>query len=568
MQHCKQAIYVTDNHCADCGEQLKEKRTLKTALELKPDLLTDLRKYHPKAYVITGKITSMHYYKRKYSDKESNLFYGYWWLTLEDREGCVHQLSVDSEAKYLKSLVKGDVLSLIITEPYQLNHPIANNNDKKIVCNNTFAPLVVAHKTDSQYSAIHKSVSPKDKKTAIMWLLVFLGVFFGAIFGSNLKLEVVAGIAITLSVLTFIWELTHAKKLQKIDQARYETTKQEIDSLLHITYKQLGYDWYTRAQQKNDIFCTGCNKRISNSVEYCYWCGDKKVIATKSMATADSEEQVKSGDIINNVAQLELQLMQEYSFEYSSKYTHKNVLVSNDKGTIHHECTLAKVVDKIQHVDVDHSVTSYSNTTRTDTYQRGIFQKSEYDTTYTHYESRSSSLTGLLILETADYSILKLTVSENMLASVDVGDWYFYATSLVEMKDSQDNYLEYAHNVTKDIVYKGESVTKYGYVSNEILVFILFIAATICTFVFDEKDYIPLLKTVPLPEFVLRSITDITYAPLALFGVFMGITIIWSSLHWLTNTVKQKRSVAKLRKKIATFKKDFNTIKQKISQLG
>ncbi|MBQ4833147.1 hypothetical protein J8L70_07835 [Pseudoalteromonas sp. MMG010] len=574
MQHCQQPIYVSDSHCSECGDALRQKRTLKTALDLQSDLFDELKQYYSNPVVITGKVTSMDYYKRKYSSSNTNLMYGFWWLNVEDAQGNTTQISINAEVDGFKSLKKGDVVSLISPSECTLNHRVAYAEDRRIVKHNVFAPAVVLHNDEGQRSHQDSLLNAGDRPSSWLFLVTFFAVLLGLIFAVDVPGGPATAAAAILSVIVLIFELNRTAKLHKRDLARYESVKKVVKSVLSMSMYDFGYDYYMRPAKDNDVICIGCQQRISGDVAHCYRCGVKQKKAVLLDKANDESAQVSSelekaigSHTTYSVADYQQQLMDEYSLKYVTPYIHKNVLAKHDKGEVQVDCMFAKVIDKVQKSNVDHSKTHYTTTTRTDTYVGNSFRGSSYKTHVETYERRNSSLQGQLILETSDYKVLKLSVAEDLLGSADVGDWVFYAQSYIQMDDSRDGYREVAYNVSKDVMFKSQAITEYGYRANEWVVWTLLICAVIATFVFDRGDYDGLLNAmsfIPYSRFVDEMIT---YLPLGIFAVFLGVITIWASIHAIGNSNRQKRSIAKLYTLMGKFKSDFKQIKERISQL-
>lgn len=559
MQHCEKTVYLTDTHCADCGEQLKEQHTLKTVQELQPNILNDLKLYSPDADIITGKITFMYYYKRISTKGDSKKQYGYWWVSVEDLNENVFQLSIDGESESFKALKEGDVVSLISPTEYTLHYKIVDAKDKKTVKNNLFSPAVVAHNTNGQRSVIDNVLFPKNKTEVWFYIPLAVIVFCITLFGFHSHIGLAVFIMVLFTVPCLIWEIKRSKRVDEIALDHYQSVQKVVKAVLSITLEDLGYDKYARLPEPSDVVCVSCHCRIKNNVAHCYHCG---AVQQKDVDFDLITDEQKAAITHIPIADFQLQLMRDYTLKSSTPYVHRNVLVKNEKGELQHECVLARVIDKVHKSDEN----KYTTTPRNEGNVRLSYLTAQNDDGITS-KKIDQSFEGQLILETADFSILIVPVNKAIFESVDQGHWIFYAQSTVNMSQSKQQYQEAAYNLSTSTSFASKSVTKYSYITNDWMVLLLLTIAIIGKFLFTDADYIHVIEIAPFLDYGVYISEDITNLPLILFGVFFAGLSILTSVYALINGAKQKRSVAALYEKIATFKKDRKQIQQQINKL-
>ncbi|TMN71983.1 hypothetical protein CWB85_08975 [Pseudoalteromonas sp. S1727] len=579
MQHCQQAIYVTDNHCADCGEKLNEKPQLLSVEDIHPGVLDKLKKISPDAQMLTGIIKSMFYYKRQYKNANDNMLYGFWWLEVEDKNGVMHQFNIDAEKEILADLKKGDTITVFQPTQLFLTHKIATKEAKRKVLNNDFYPIVTAHFASSQRRSWDSAVNDKYQGSTGLWFIISLVMMIGLLCFT--ELEFLHATLLTLPVLIGIlfMEIRRNKKEKLKKYTFYNYAKEVAEQILSTSKHQLGYDRLSRAHTNADIMCSGCQKRISSEALHCYECGEKQPHNTsdspeKTAHLSSNNEHVAHVTKPSSIAELETELMREFSSEYNNTYTHKNILGRNESGKIFHQTMLGKVIDKSQDAKSSQSERTVTRTYTTETYRGGVHVDTNETVHTDTYRNRHTSLSGELTLSTASGKIYTLNASEDIIGSVDLGDWIFYAYSNLETTHYNERYREYCHNITKQLNYQSSSVTEFSMSKGVGLTILLGIIAAACTAYFEPRDYFRAMKEF-LPANTLWQLEqypfildNIHFFPIALFCLFILLVAPIATIYAMINSSRLGRSVSKLKKMISKFQREYESVAQRINKLN
>lgn len=579
MQHCQQAIYVTDNHCADCGEQLKEKPQLLSVEDIHPGILDDLKNIAPDAQLLTGIIKSMFYYKRRYKNSNDNMFYGFWWLEVEDTKGVIHHFNIDAEPEILADLKKGTAITVFHPGAMILTHKIAAKDAKQRVTNDDFYPIVIAHYDKKQHRSWHESINKDFQSSYFLWFLISLIMMVGLLFFT--ELEFLHATFITLPVLigVLLMEISNNKKNKVKTHTRYDHATKIADKILDTTKRQLGYNMLSRLHNSADIVCIGCQKRISSDAHYCYDCGEKQpthIEDTKDSIAPLSRCDQQISEVIKptTIAEFEAKLMSEFSTEYTKNYTHRNVLGRNESGKIIHQAILGKVIDKSQQAKSSQSERAVTRTETTNIYRGGMHVDTSERSTTEIYRNRNTSMRGQITLSTANAEPYVFNADEDIIGSVDLGDWIFYAYSDIDTTRYHSYYREYCHNLTKQLDYHTRSVTEFSMTKGIGWTITLGIVAVGCTAYFTPRDYSSFIA-----EFIPRTaitqlektpilIDNLHFLPVILFSIFVLTAAFLASGYAMINSSRLTRSVSKLKKTIAKFRKEYDTITDRINKFN
>ncbi|MDI4652889.1 MULTISPECIES: hypothetical protein [Pseudoalteromonas] len=585
MQHCQNTVYATDLHCCDCGEALEQKRQMHTVEELSPDLLVDVKNYAPQANTITGVVKSTYYYKRRYKTNNDNMLYGYWWLEVEDKDGIIHEFSVDAEKDVIANLQKGNVITAFQETPLTLNYRIADGNARRVVKNDRFMPVVIVHFADQQYRSWDKTISRNYTGGTILWLVLSVITFLIMLFAAKLEFLPALLASLPVAIGVFMAEHNYHKKAKAKQEAKYDAILAATDVMLSTTLNQLGYNMLARTPSKSDVICISCQQRISQDAAHCYCCGAKQhveAIAEKEQSLAKDDEQAISIQKAlepsitkpTSIAELEHAIMDEYSLTYENAYEHKNVWARNEKGTISHCAVLGKVLEKEQSAHANETRETVTTTETTTTYRGGTYVGSDVKERVEVYRNRSTTLKGEIMLETASGEPFVFKAGEDLLGSVDIGDWVYYAYSSVDTKRYYKYYREYAVNVSKDITYDNSSVRSFGMVHGFNRMVLLGLTSIGLAWYFDAQDFYPLVNTL-VPDVGIDLLNDYPQVvehldglPVAVFIVLSVVTGVWGFIYSQINGSRLKRSVKKLESMITKFSKQFGKVSEQINKLN
>jgi hypothetical protein len=309
------------------------------------------------------------------------------------------------------------------------------------------------------------------------------------------------------------------------------------------------------------LFCCGIKQAELQTPE-----GETKVVSVVKNETATLSKPTM-------IADLEQALMREYSGDYKTDYIHKNVLGRDEKGHIFHRAILGKVIDKDQRSNT-RQTQQVVTTTKTTRVYLGVnhVDTNEIKTTEIHRQ-RNTSLNGEIMLETSDGTPYVFYAGEDLLGSVDVGDWLFYAYSQVDTTRYNPYYREYAYNISKEMDYSMDSVTNFGMTCGFNIMQLLGFVAVGCTWYFDSHDFYPLLNTL-LPEPLIIKLQNYPYIiqhidmfPVALYCLVSLVSMVLASIYTLRNTAKLRKSVSKLEMMITKFKNNYVSVFEQIKKL-
>jgi len=401
------------------------------------------------------------------------------------------------------------------------------------------------------------------------------------------KLEFLPALLASLPVAigVFMAEHNYHKKAKAKQEAKYDAILAATDVMLSTTLNQLGYNMLARTPSKSDVICISCQQRISQDAAHCYCCGAKQhveAIAEKEQSLAKDDEQAISIQKAleptitkpTSIAELEHAIMDEYSLAYENDYVHKNVWARNEKGTIRHRAVLGKVLEKEQSAHANETRETVTTTETTTTYRGGTYVGSDVKERVEVYRNRSTTLKGEIMLETASGEPYIFKAGEDLLGSVDIGDWVYYAYSSVDTKRYYKYYREYAVNVSKDITYDNSSVRSFGMVHGFNRMLLLGLTSIGLAWYFDAQDFYPLVNTL-VPDVGIDLLNEYPQVvehldglPVAVFIVISVVTGVWGFIYSQINGSRLKRSVKKLESMITKFSKQFGKVSEQINKLN
>lgn len=453
MQHCTKPIFASDKFCEDCGKEVAVKNQRSTVEEISPDILTELKVRYPRSSIVTGMITNLYLYKRKYVTKESHLIFSFWYLTLVTNQGETLELSVDAETTLGANLNKGDVISLLQPTLLSLNHKLESKAFKTIINNNDYADYIVIHAQDKQYKIKGNDydVSRQSKPIYTFFVTCFVALF--SFITLNYSIDTVINLTIAAMVITFIIEWTIKNNKYKKHLLDYEALSKTFDALSQISISELGYENLQRVKQDDDVICVSCQQRISIDSDYCFCCGiaQKNAITPPndnvSLLTTPQDKAITA----TSIAEIEKSIKATYSSLYQTPFIFNNLVSKSFTGTMNFESILGKVVSK----NTSASTSDVTTTSTTTAYNSSGYKA---DSSESRHRLRQSDLQGQIVLSTAD-GFLTLSLPEKQMIATDVGDWFLYQDCMIDTDCGKQNRFQILfYNVTKKLHYDVPSI--------------------------------------------------------------------------------------------------------------
>ncbi|MCF6439235.1 hypothetical protein L1077_07325 [Pseudoalteromonas luteoviolacea] len=508
MEHCNSTVFVGDNFCSRCGEKVSNENKYLTLFDILPEQKELLEQYYDSSIVFTGEVIATQLYQRKIvSDEESksyansqNKTYSYWWIELKNKEGDIYTFSISAETKGIHTIKKGDVFSLVSPYWYQLNAPKDNIPANSMITNNDTPPCFIFHGRPRhtgegchQYMMkdIEKPIRGSFQIAETLGAWAFICVTLISILGISTLLAWGASLVTLAAAARLAYRCNNEKKTYQTKLEKFKALNTFISQVASISADQLGYDFAVRSVSDTDLICGGCHTRVPEGTPYCFNCGFKSTVET-------SESLDKSDKTSLSVSELKSSLMQQYSMNYSEQYTHKNVLRSNQVGDVKLCFLLGKVVSK----EVSNTVTNKKVHTGTNSTEdkHGLTQYSNVYQTL-----RKSEMHGPVNIECNDGSIYTYYFDLDMLGSLNEGDWLSFGQSVATLNGETFVFREYAYNMTQDIVYHGNSLSRFEGNSCVGVWWFLGLLMLIATFfALDIND--GELASVPFILFVLSSV--------------------------------------------------------------
>ncbi|KAF7774139.1 hypothetical protein PCIT_a0538 [Pseudoalteromonas citrea] len=510
MEHCNTTVFVGDNFCSHCGDKVRNTTHYSTLFDILPEQKSLLEKHYESDIVFTGEVISTLLYQRKVLCNVENKShmnsrdetYSYWWLELKNKDGDVLTFSVSAETKGIHTIKKGDVFSVVSPYWSTLNAQVDDTPANNRITNNDKPPCIIFHgrprqsaENCDQYLVNHIR-EPK----------------FGTLFVPETLAAWVAIMATSMSFIRsptqFIWCLSLAtsgvllklihryftqRKIFKARMIRFKALSEFINKVAPTSAAQLGYEFEIRPIIDSDLICIGCNSTISENAIYCFQCGSHAAPNVQDTAVDEDVMPQKT-----TVSELKNALMQRYKVNYSEKYTHRNVLRSNQVGEVEFNFMLGKVVSK----DVEVTVSTKKINTGINSYKdkNDITQYSSV-----HQTLRKSTMHGPVQIECSDGNIHTYYFDSDMLGSINEGDWISYGESVATLNDETFIFREYTYNITQDIEYARNRFSRFSGNANDVVRFFLGIISLVGVYFMWDFD-IGYLAFSPLLLFVLSTI--------------------------------------------------------------
>ncbi|BCN23774.1 hypothetical protein [Vibrio alfacsensis] len=471
MHHCGNGLYLQDKFCTQCGEEVEESKKLLTLTDIEPNLLDDLIQSCPEAKTFTGRLKNSFYYKRR--NKGGNITFSYWWVTLENADGEVKQISINAENKAFNNLKNGTVISLL--EPTGINlHYLLDDAAKGIVTNDLLASGVILHNDDGQVSTLtnHYNCS-KPRMGGFIGLGLILAIIATALVAGMSDMgdgAILVGIFISVACMVPLYN-SNVTAFQK-EFARKESITATLAKILEISKYQLGFHKVERTNRDDDIFCGACDHRIQLDLMYCPQCGTSQTIHQNLQPSSENEpdsvacmnETTESPLLLEepqpkesskkSIREMRLDKMKEFYQSHQQEFIYRHALSPNEKFDGSAWCYMVQVTDRNMNTDV-------SDVTYTETYtirdKHGF-----YDTKTTRHRVRDSKLSGKLTVEDETGEIFEQWLPDSLMAHTEVGDYLLIGYSRRQKNDRYRTYSEYYYNISKGRWEMPESIHDYG----------------------------------------------------------------------------------------------------------
>ncbi|QSX34249.1 hypothetical protein JYB87_03080 [Shewanella avicenniae] len=553
MQHCNQPIFSNDKFCGHCGDSVaSDSLKVKGIEQVSTETMQQLRSVYPDARVVSGKVVSTFYYKRKFVNNNNNLIYGYWWLELQDEQGNIETTSIEAEDEFFNSIQKGDVLTLLYPTSFSLNYRIADSDARKVVKHNNTALCVLNHLPTQQRSIRGRELDPPARKTASLWFWLWITISSIAYFWLNLApVEYAIGAGAIAALICYLIERKRNLTKYEAGQHRFAVLKQCMQQLLSISREDLGYHLQQRPNQSSDVICFSCKCRIPQAFNYCVSCG------------ADQQSQRQN---LSSIVEQETALMRQYGLEYAASYTHKNVMSANQHGTVEIKGFMAKVLGKAVESDVSDVSVTTSTTTTTDHYYGSRYSHSTSHTSTRTDRNRDTGISGEVAMLSEDGSKITWQFSEEILGDLDVGDWVYFCYSDVNIGGTSQYNREFGYNITKKREYSPRTFEGFGGLTGQGLWWVMAIFFGAWTYSDVRTPFFPLLDltynsfTAPL----YQQQWFIKYLPLLIFGVFNIYLMLHGYLYSRGNRKRQQQLLGRMRERISEVRKNLGDIQTKI----
>lgn len=473
MQHCQSTVYFGDRYCADCGEQLEFVPKCVGVDEVDPNILNEVKAYYPNARAVTGQVLDSRYYKRRSRGSNHDVEYAFWWIKLRTSDEQIVETSISAESQYTQSIGRGDILTLYYPTEMTLYHKVQGKEAKRFVKDNAAVPCVVVHKEEGQTYTIENIYPRPQKKTAWLWLVLGALVAFYLFNYQRMPRNTIFAISALAAVATLLLEMSRNKTKFAKAIKKHDALNTSFQQLLGIHRYQLGYTNIARVPQKSDVICTSCNTRLPDDAHFCFHCGASQMIVEAPLLSHQNQEQgsgenelvVSETPEVNarfSVSEVYAHLSEQYLFQTDSKYLHRHVLTADREAKVTNEFMLGKVIATDVKNSVSDITTVTTTTTETQHYRGGYYSHSTHQTKESRFRSRSSDLRGKIKLELVNGDTYTLSVQEQILGDIDVGDWIAAADSDIRFAEENHYSFEYFYNITKDKVFHFNGLETYS----------------------------------------------------------------------------------------------------------
>ncbi|MDO6639733.1 hypothetical protein Q4557_07135 [Shewanella sp. 5_MG-2023] len=482
MHHCGNDFYIQDEFCTQCGEELNEAREATQVLDLQPRLFEELSQSCPEPTLFTGRLKKSYYYKRHVSNARLNMTNSYWWITLENSQGEIKQISIDAENTAFDSMRVGDVITVLEPDTITLSFKI-NSGSEQFITNNNLAASVILHNDDGQLSTITKHYDDTEPSISSAVSMGFLLFFFSTLLiflmSKNGEVSLLSSILISTFSMT-AWYVTREKNYLNNLQ-RKERVQTVISQVNNISKYQLGYHRFERLNKDNDVLCIRCDHRIHADICFCNHCGyhQKTPLVTQVINDTEKVAVEEDNDAAQcngsttlmlpqvapldptpqkNIREMRLTKMKEFYFNHTQKYLYRHVLRKNKQHHGSSWCYMVQVIDRNMTTNI--SDKTYTQTVRI---YNEYSNSNSYETRT--YRTRESELSGKITVEDGEGELFEQWLPESILSQTDVGDYLLIGYSQLRRGQDQITYGQYFLNLNKGRFKKPESVLSYGKIS-------------------------------------------------------------------------------------------------------
>ncbi|MCG3884481.1 hypothetical protein I3271_07245 [Photobacterium leiognathi] len=484
MIHCKSQIFLSDNHCPDCGDTIIEHQQTKTAAEVLED--NSFSEYN----TFTGEIVELIYHKKlRNRDYKAAL----WFVTVQcpDKK---RGFNITADAEGIVNLKKGDVITYS-TYNYEILPTFEKETVDSRVLNLIYLEEIVIHGQDHTY--LSPSECPIPKKPArtsdsyviaagISFILAALVVIWDKLnYGIGLD-----GFVLNTLILGFAgWAvgIKLIKNSRKKEDEAYLSLKQEYEVMYSqlkrsasLTLNDLGYGFKVRTVFDDDVICESCNSRAPGEALYCVHCGTRQIdepsnniitvnpiddnpiddnsiddnsiddnpIANQLSNTSNDPIPVKVDATIiptktkMNFVETVKNKMNEFAHSYSGTAIGGHYIGSDEDLDVETWCYMAQIVDKNASVKTSKSY-------RYETYEEE--RDNVIHRTHCKIAQYDSSLFTNVTLKTTSDQLVNISVPTNLSVQADIGDIIYLEGARTTDKNGKNRYFNPIFmNIQKD----------------------------------------------------------------------------------------------------------------------
>ncbi|MGX9460044.1 hypothetical protein ACWXWU_02215 [Shewanella sp. A14] len=484
MSHCDTTIFSTYKHCPDCGNKLDNIPKLSNAEKIKPNALDPIKPFYPNTTTFTGLVLDTHLYTRSktvksgtYKDSTTETFEeAFNFITVETENGETVKLNIDGNGQAANKVHVGDAISIL--EPTNLTITMPAPGGISHMLNNRLADAFIVHNQDgTRYSKKNCSENFNPIKPSIVkafangfmvslltGFIAFMCIWMGPAFPDLIDLVPILDskdapkIALIICAITGgIGYYVHLTRAQQ-HFATVEAYDQVIETLMDVTYKELGYHQHSPKKSDTDAFCNSCDTRLPQHLKHCFSCGTAQ--QTEPLEQSINQDSLETSDLtpepLNNatgtsIKDKRLALMKQYQCDIpEQKFEYHKFLGTTEHFLCSAEARTYRVLDRTLYAGKNTSSStqvSYTETRNSVGGYVGTSVNSSHTTITTKVD-----IDGKVLVEDHDGNIEELTVYSEILGTLDAGDYLFLAHQNIQHGHQEPtNYRMIAHNITKNI---------------------------------------------------------------------------------------------------------------------
>jgi len=376
-----------------------------------------------------------------------------------------------------------------------------------------------------------------------------------------ITIESIALVSIIISVIALAFEIKRNNRKFTYAVLKYEALQASFKQMLDVTKYDLGYFNIERNRDNSDIICIQCNSRLPHDLNYCVHCGERNAPQENLLleeggkyGIVSSEENMPSVYVGQretfSVAKIRACLADLYLFTSQNQYTHKHVFCGDRVATVSNEFILAQIKSTEVSNNVNDKTIVTTTTTETKHYRGNSYQYSTYNDQTSSFRNRSSTLNGKVIIEYVSGETRVLHLREEILGTLDVGDWIAIAYCSTKFAEGNRYNLEYFYNITKSKGFNNQTFLNYSDNRGALVLKglnILFVIAGVTSMVFK------------IDLGIMMSV--------GLFGVLNVYAIFAALVNSSTNSTQRKAIFKPLQAKIKEFKHSIDKLKNQLDVL-